>query len=118
MLSVNRAFLQLVQLDDEQQALGASLEQWLGLPGVDHREPLAHLREHGSVRLLKTVLRDQYNAQLAVEICAVSVADGERHCYALSIRHARLAPSNDDNSPSVMPRSMDQLYRAGSAAYR
>ncbi|MBX9605654.1 MAG: transcriptional regulator PpsR [Gammaproteobacteria bacterium] len=108
-LSVNRAFLQLVQLEDEQQALGASLEQWLGLPGVDLTVLLAHLREHGSVRLFKTVLRDQYNGQLAVEICAVSVADGERHCYALSIRNVDQRLSNDDHSPSVMPRSMDQL---------
>ena len=107
--SVNRAFLQFLQIDDEQQAVGAMLENWLGAPGVDCTVLLAHLREHGAVRLFKSTLRDQYGARQNVEICAVQTPDLERRSYTLSIRNIEQRLSADDPSPSVLPRSMDQL---------
>lgn len=108
-ISVNRAFVQLAQLDSAQQAQGEALENWFGLPGVDVTVLLAHLREHGSVRLFKTTLRDTYGALSNVEICAVSIPSAEGTGYALSIRNIEQRLSADDSSPSIMPRSMDQL---------
>ncbi len=55
-LTANAAFLDLAQLPTEEQALGESLERWLGRPGVDLNVLIANLRQHGSVRLFATTL--------------------------------------------------------------
>jgi transcriptional regulator PpsR len=108
-LFANRAFLDLVQLATEEQSRNESLERWLGRPGVDFSLLTAQLREHGSLRAFATQLRGEYGANSDVEICAVSVLDGEAPCLGFTIRdvgqRARIGrPATRDN-----PRSVAQL---------
>ena len=109
MIFTNRAFLDLVQLATAEQARNESLERWLGRPGVDFNLLTAQLREHGSLRLFATQLRGEYGSSTDVEICAVSVADGEEPCLGFTIRDVGQRMTFDRQVTRDKPRSMAQL---------
>jgi transcriptional regulator PpsR len=105
----NRAFLDLVQLATEEQSRNESLERWLGRPGVDFNLLTAQLREHGSLRLFATQLRGEYGTVTDVEICAVSVVDGEEPCLGFTIRDVGQRVTFDRQVSREKPRSVAQL---------
>jgi transcriptional regulator PpsR len=108
-LFANRAFLDLAQLATEEQARNESLERWLGRPGVDFNLLTAQLREHGSLRLFATQLRGEYGSSSDVEICAVSVVDGEEPCFGFTIRDVGQRVTFDRQVNRDKPRSVAQL---------
>jgi transcriptional regulator PpsR len=108
-LFTNRAFLDLVQLATDEQARNESLERWLGRPGVDFNLLTAQLREHRSLRLFATQLRGEYGSTSDVEICAVSVVDGEEPCFGFTIRDVGQRVTFDRQVSRDKPRSMAQL---------
>ncbi len=105
----NRAFLDLAQLATEEQARNESLERWLGRPGVDFNLLTAQLREHGSLRLFATQLRGEFGSSVDVEICAVSVVDGEDPCLGFTIRDVGQRVTFDRQVSRDKPRSVAQL---------
>jgi transcriptional regulator PpsR len=108
-LFANRAFLDLVQLATEEQARNESLERWLGRPGVDFSLLTAQLREHGALRLFATQVRGEYGSNSDVEICAVSVVDGEEPCFGFTIRDVGQRVTFDRQVSRDKPRSVAQL---------
>jgi transcriptional regulator PpsR len=108
-LFANRAFLDLVQLATEEQSRNESLERWLGRPGVDFNLLTAQLREHGSLRAFATQLRGEYGATSDVEICAVSVLDGEAPCFGFTIRDVGQRAGSGRQVTRDNPRSVAQL---------
>ncbi len=108
-LFANRAFLDLVQLATEEQSRNEPLERWLGRPGVDFNLLTAQLREHGALRLFATQLRGEYGSTSDVEICAVSVADGEEPCFGFTIRDVGQRVIFDRQVSRDKPRSVEQL---------
>ncbi|MDP9088103.1 MAG: transcriptional regulator PpsR [Pseudomonadota bacterium] len=108
-LFANRAFLDLVQLASEEQARNESLERWLGRPGVDFNLLTAQLREHGSLRLFATHVRGEFGSNSEVEICAVSVIDGEEPCFGFTIRDVGQRVTFDRQVNRDKPRSVAQL---------
>lgn len=108
-LAVNSAFLQLAELTAEPQALGESLERWLGRPGIDLPVLAANLRRHGLVRLFTTTLRGEHGTVSEVEITGVAVPTGEQPCFGFALRDVgrRLGrPARDERG---LPRSAAQL---------
>jgi transcriptional regulator PpsR len=97
------------QLRSEAQALGKSLERWLGRPGVDLGVLLNNLRQHGSVRLFSTILRDEFGAESDVEISAGAVLNGGEACYGFAIRaiNRRVVPQTE--TPRTFPKSLEQI---------
>ncbi len=108
-LFANRAFLDLVQLAAEEQSRNEPLERWLGRPGVDFNLLTAQLREHGALRLFATQLRGEYGSTTDVEICAVSVVDGEEPCFGFTIRDVGQRVIFDRQVSRDKPRSVEQL---------
>jgi transcriptional regulator PpsR len=108
-LFANRAFLDLAQLATEEQARNESLERWLGRPGVDFNLLTAQLREHGSLRLFATQLRGEFGSSVDVEICAVSVVDGDDPCLGFTIRDVGQRVTFDRQISRDKPRSVAQL---------
>ena len=108
-LTANAAFLDLAQLPTEEQALGESLERWLGRPGVDLNVLIANLRQHGSVRLFATTLRGEYGATVEIEVSAVSMPNGDQPCFGFTIRNVGRRLSNDPRSGRQLPRSVEQM---------
>jgi transcriptional regulator PpsR len=108
-LFANRAFLDLVQLATEEQARNESLERWLGRSGVDFNLLTAQLREHGALRLFATQVRGDFGSNSDVEICAVSVVDGEEPCFGFTIRDVGQRVTFDRQVSRDKPRSVAQL---------
>ena len=108
-LSVNRAFLDMGQLSNEEQARGEMLDKWLGRTGVDFRVLLSNLRQHGTVRLFATQLRGEFGSTSEVEISAVSVMGGAHPCLGFTIRDMGRRLSNDARSNKELPRSASQM---------
>jgi transcriptional regulator PpsR len=108
-LFANRAFLDLVQLATEEQSRNEPIERWLGRPGVDFNLLTAQLREHGALRLFATQLRGEYGSSSDVEICAVSVVDGEEPCFGFTIRDVGQRVIFDRQISRDKPRSVEQL---------
>lgn len=125
-LSVNRAFAELAQVANEDQACGESLDRWLGRSEIDFNVMMANLRQRGSVRLFATGLRSLDGSVTDVEVSAVSVPHGETPCLGFSIRSlggrvlpgppgaaqtqsAALAGNGAMASLVGVPRSVEQL---------
>ncbi|GIU66712.1 transcriptional regulator PpsR [Candidatus Phycosocius spiralis] len=85
-LTQNIAFLDMVNLASAAQAQGISLSRFLGRPGVDRNILLENLTKHGMVRNFPTVVQTQFGEVEDVEICAVSVAEGDSSFFGFSIR--------------------------------
>jgi transcriptional regulator PpsR len=105
----NRSFLDLTELANEEQARGEPIDRWFGRPGVDFNLLVAHLREHGSVRLYATTVRGQYGSSADVEICATSLIDAEKPCLGFSIRNVSARLAGDRGLSREHPRSVEQL---------
>lgn len=108
-VAVNGAFLDLAQLAAEDQALGASLDKYVGRSGVDLSVLISNVREHGSIRHFSSVLRGEYGSIEDVEIAAVTVPNDDQLRYGFSIRSAgRRFLAGPDVTPQL-PRSVEQL---------
>lgn len=108
-LSANAAFLDLTQINSEDQVRGESLDRWLGRPGVDLNVLLANLRQHGAVRLFATTVRSDYGASSEVEISAVAIQNGEQPSFGFIIRNVDRRVSADSGNEQALPRSVEHL---------
>lgn len=108
-LSANRAFLDMAELSSEQQALNATLDRWLGRPGVDLNVLLASLREHGTVRMFSTAIQGSHGSKADVEICAVAAPRGKDGSYGFSIRDVSSRLSGAPRREQELPRSVKQM---------
>ncbi|MFC0389426.1 transcriptional regulator PpsR [Muricoccus vinaceus] len=108
-ISANAAFLELAQLDAEEQAAGQPLERWLGRPGLEFEVLVATLRTRGAVRLFGTTLQGEHGTAVEVEVSAVPLAHRGNLGYGFAIRDvgARLAPRAAGGPP--LPRPVEQL---------
>jgi transcriptional regulator PpsR len=108
-LTANPAFLDLVQLANEEQVRGELIDRWVGRPGVDINALVANIREHGAVRHFATILRGEYGANENVEISAVSVPTGENPCFGFTIRNVGRSEIPKARPKNELPRSVEQL---------
>lgn len=108
-VSANAAFLELAQLDAEEQAAGEPLDRWLGRPGLEFEVLVATLRTRGAVRLFATTLQGEHGTAVEVEVSAVPLAHGGSMGYGFAIRDVgpRLAPKVAGGPP--LPRPVEQL---------
>ncbi len=106
-LAANRAFADMLQLSRPEQALGQSLDRWLGRAGVDLNVLLANLRQRGTVRLFATTLRNENGASIPVEISAVAAPHGEQSGLGFTIRDIGRRLGGDARHDA--PRSAEQL---------
>jgi transcriptional regulator PpsR len=108
-IAANEAFLEMSQLRSENQAQGQSLDKWLGRPGVDLGVLLNNLRQHGSVRLFSTSLRDEFGAELEVEISAGAVVNGGEPSYGFAIRGISRRVAPQITNARAFPKSLEQI---------
>jgi transcriptional regulator PpsR len=106
-LSANPAFLQLVQVANEDQARGELLERWFGHSGVELSVLISNVRQHGSVTMFATLVRGEFGTATNVEISAVALADGDRPTFGLAVRNVE---RRIVQTPVVAgPHSMEQI---------
>jgi transcriptional regulator PpsR len=107
--SANPAFLELTQVNSEDQVRGESLDRWLGRPGVDLNVLLANLRQHGAVRLFATTIRSEYGASSEVEISAAAIQTGKQPTFGFIIRNVDRRVSADAGPDQSLPHSVEHL---------
>jgi transcriptional regulator PpsR len=107
-MTLNTAFLQLLQLGTDEQARGQSIDRWLGRVDVDMDILLANLREHGSMRNFATIVRGEYGLTQDVVVSGVAVPQTSSTCFGLSVRRVERAPSPLNVGASIT-RSVEQL---------
>jgi transcriptional regulator PpsR len=76
---------------------------------VDLGVLLTNLRQHGSVRLFVSSLRDEFGAETPVEISAGAGPDGSEPTYGFAIRaiaQRAVAPAGE---PRSFPKSLEQI---------
>lgn len=108
-LTANRAFLQLVQVNNEELVRGETLERWLGRAGVDWSVLISNLRQRDVVRLFATRLKGDYGSVSEVEISAVAVTSGETKCLGFTIRDVGLRLNVDSKPSRELPRSTVEM---------
>ena len=108
-LTVNRAFLELAQLANDELAKGESLEKWLGRSGVDLNVLIANLKQRGAVRLFATKMRGEFGSTSDVEISAVSVTAGDLPCLGFTIRDVGRRLTGEAQAAKELPRSAGQM---------
>ena len=108
-LTANSAFLDLVQATSEEQVRGASIETWIGRPGIDVDVLFGNLRTHGSVRHFSTILRSQYGPTEDIEITAVAAPDGAQPCLGFTIRTSGWRSGREKLGGRELPRTIEQF---------
>lgn len=108
-LTTNTAFLDLARIPTKEQAIGRSLNQFLGRAGLNRNLLVDNLREHGSVRNFSTVLRNQHDEEEDVEVSAVSVPDGSETSFGFTIRSVRRRQNERPQGAPELRRSVEQL---------
>lgn len=109
LLHVNTAFLDLAQLATVDQAIGETLDRWVGRSGVDLNVLFANLRERGVVKLFATELRGEFGVATDVEISAISITNGGKPSFAFLIRNIGRRLQTTAVGGRALPRSVDQL---------
>jgi transcriptional regulator PpsR len=108
-IAVNAAFLDFAQLASADLARGEALDRWVGRPGIDLSLLVAHLQQHGAVRLFATTMRGQHGAPADVEISAIAVADGAERYLGFIIRNIGRRLGAPEATPLPQLRSMQQV---------
>jgi transcriptional regulator PpsR len=108
-LTANAAFVDLIQVTNEEQARGQPIERWVGRPGVDMEVLFANLRTHGAVRHFSTILRGEYGSTEDVEIAAVAAPGGDLPCLGFTIRSVGWRASREKMGGRELPRTVEQF---------
>ena len=119
-ITANAAFLELVQLMHEDEAVGQPLDRWVGESGVDLSVLTANLRSRGAVRFFSTTMHGEHGALAQVEVSAVAVPGEGRMALGYAIRNvssrlniglqaAAVQPGAATRAGKVLPRSVEQL---------
>jgi transcriptional regulator PpsR len=114
--SVNPAFLDLVQLANEEGAKNRFLGDWIGRPGSDLPMVLAILRKNGAARLVATLARGEHGQTTEIELSAAMLSNAENEYVGFILRavERRLpsaAPATSDLAGAVQQLT-EQLGRA------
>ena len=108
-LHANRAFLELAQLASRHQAIGESLDRWLGRPGIDLPLIQETLADHGVIRNFPTIIRGAFGGVEAVELSAVTAWAGDAGSTGLIIRSKGAQTALQAPRGQALPRSVEQL---------
>ena len=108
-LSANAAFFDMAQLPEDFRLSDERLDRWLGRAGIDLDILIANLRERGTVRLFASTLQGDLGGEIAVEISAAAVMNGERQCFGFVIRNVARRVKVDPHNGSELPKSVEHL---------
>ena len=108
-LLANPAFVDLVQMANEEQLRGTSLDRWLGRSGMDVDVLFANLRSNGLVRHFSTTLLGEFGASEDVDINAVTLPDEKEPRLAFSLRNKGWRSGKERLGGRELPRTVEQF---------
>ena len=108
-LGANTAFLDMTGLGSPAQAVGRSLADFLGRAGLERNILLDALREHGSVRNFRTLLRGDYGEGDDVEVSAAAAPEGVDTVFGFTIRLIDRRLNERPHAAPELRRSVEQM---------
>ncbi len=108
-LSVNEGFVEIAQLHGSDEAVGVSIDQFVGRTEVEFNVLLANLREHGVIRHFATTLRSRLDIEEPVEVSAVSAPGPVGRVFGFSIRPVGRRVVASRGNEGTLPSTADQL---------
>ncbi len=108
-ITVNDAFVELLQVSSDKQVIGEALGRWLGRTGIEMNVLISTLRQRGSVRLFPTALRGEQGSSSDVEISATMVTEGAQPYLCFTLRDVSRRLTGDARATKEIPRSVGQL---------
>ncbi|MEO0617975.1 MAG: transcriptional regulator PpsR [Pseudomonadota bacterium] len=108
-VTANPAFLELAQLDREEEARGQHLENYIGRSGVEFSVLLNNLKEQGTVRHFATVLNGELGSSEAVDISCVLLEQAQNRLFGFTVRPVGGRPVTANASRMPLPRSLDSM---------
>ncbi len=110
-LKANPAFLELVQLGGDDEALGRQLGEWIGYAGNDLAMILTLLKQHRTVRALETVVRGEHGQSTGVELSAALVPESGDRLIGFVLRALARRTADDGSKSSLVPLAIEPLAR-------
>lgn len=108
-ITVNDAFVELLQVSSDKEVTGEALGRWLGRTGIEMNVLISTLRQRGSVRLFPTALRSEQGSSSDVEISATMVTEGAQPYLCFTLRDVSRRLTGDVRASKEIPRSVGQL---------
>ena len=107
--AANQTFLELAELANEEQAVGRSIDRWLGRTGVDLNVLLSNLRQREVVKLFATTLRGEYGGTADVEISATLYAQDDGASIGFFIRDIGRRIGAESAMSVRLPKTVEQI---------
>jgi transcriptional regulator PpsR len=107
--AANQTFLDLAELASEEQAIGRSIDRWLGRTGVDLNVLLTNLRQRDAVKLFATTLRGEYGSRTDVEISAAMYSQQDSAAFAFFIRDIGRRLVAEHAMSVRLPKTVEQI---------
>ncbi|MEO0398668.1 MAG: transcriptional regulator PpsR [Pseudomonadota bacterium] len=108
-LSVNPAFLEMVQIVDERQTIGDQLSNWLGRSATELNMLVSNLKSYGVVRNFATVVRDRFGADAEVEVSAIAAPLEGDTAFGFAIRNTSRRLQSGADLGAELPNSVDEV---------
>lgn len=110
-LKANPAFLELVQLGGDDEALGRRLGEWIGYAGNDLAMILTLLKQHRTVRALETVARGEHGQTTGVELSAALVPESDDRLIGFVLRALARRTADEGSKSPLVPLAIEPLAR-------
>jgi len=108
-VAANAAFMEMIKVVGQGQAIGGSLGDWLGRSPTDLNVMISTLRNHSVLRNFATVLRDRFGVEDTVEVSAVKAPSEDGPLYGLSIRNVSRRLQSGNRIGEQLPKSVEQV---------
>ena len=108
-VAANAAFMEMVKVVGQSQAVGRHLGDFIGRSPTDLNVMISTLRNHTVLRNFATVFRDRFGVEDTVEVSAVKAPSEDGPLYGLSIRNVSRRLQSGNRISEQLPRSVEQV---------
>ncbi|MEN0079508.1 MAG: transcriptional regulator PpsR, partial [Pseudomonadota bacterium] len=108
-VAANAAFMEMVKIVGQGQAVGRHLGDFIGRSTTDLNVMISTLRNHTVLRNFATVFRDRFGVEDTVEVSAVRAPSQQGPLYGLSIRNVSRRLQTGSRIGEQLPRSVEQV---------
>ncbi|MEO0816619.1 MAG: transcriptional regulator PpsR [Pseudomonadota bacterium] len=108
-VAANAAFMEMVKVVGQGQAVGRHLGDFIGRSPTDLNVMISTLRNHTVLRNFATVFRDRFGVEDTVEVSAVKAPSEDGSLYGLSIRNVSRRLQSGNRISEQLPRSVEQV---------
>ncbi|MEM9739696.1 MAG: transcriptional regulator PpsR [Pseudomonadota bacterium] len=108
-VAANAAFMEMVKVVGQSQAVGRHLGDFIGRSPTDLNVMISTLRNHTVLRNFATVFHDRFGVEDTVEVSAVKAPSEGGPLYGLSIRNVSRRLQSGNRISEQLPRSVEQV---------